>query len=484
MSLTSALSTAQSILSNTSTQTSIISKNISNASNENYARRSANVVSNGWGADIVSISRATDSVLFRENLANMAAASGQNALVEGIDRIRNLLGGNDYDRSPSALLGKFRDSLNIFAAQPGDASSAQGAIADATILADRIRGSSQELQQIRLQTDSEISLQVGNLNKLLAEFEIANNDVKKATRTGTNGSDALDERGRLVGEISKIIGVTMVTREGNDVALYTANGTALFETVPRAVTFTPKTAFDASTVGNDILIDGVPLGVGAGGSTTADGSLAALLQVRDDVAPAFQAQLDEIARGLVTAFSESDSTGVGPDLPGLFTWGGGTVPANGTIEPGIALTLAVNPAFTGSAVNARLLRDGGANGANYVVNTAGGAGFSSLLDDYLTALEQPMDFDPAAGIGDRTGIMAYAADSAGWLETLRQQADRAAEAKNASYYRSTQALSNSTGVNLDEEMARLIELEQSYKASSKLIATVDEMIDTLLAAFR
>ena len=40
------------------------------------------------------------------------------------------------------------------------------------------------------------------------------------------------------------------------------------------------------------------------------------------------------------------------------------------------------------------------------------------------------------------------------------------------------------GIVLDEEMALMLELEQSYKASSKLVSTVDEMIQALLAAVK
>lgn len=484
MSLTSALNTAQSLLSNTSTQTSVISKNISNASNANYARRSAEVTSNGWGAEIVRLSRATDDVLFRATLMDTASASGQNTLLKGLDQIRGLLGGNEYERSSSALLGRFQDALQIFASQPGNSSAAQATVADAAVAADAIRSSSQALQKMRGEADAEISRQVGELNNLLGNLRVVNDEIRQATKAGAEVPDALDERGRLLGEISKIIGFTTVTRSDNDIALYTTNGTVLFETVPRAVTFAATSSFDASVTGNAVLIDGVPLSAGNGGATSARGSLAGLLQMRDRVAPEFQSQLDETARALVTIFAESDSTGVGPDLPGLFTWDGGSVPASGTIEPGMALSLRINPAFAGSATNARLLRDGGANGPGYVVNTANASGFSELLDGYLVAMGSPMDFDAAAGIDTRTDLMSFTADSAGWLETLRQEADGAAEAKNAAYYRSTEALSNSSGVNLDEEMAKLIELEQSFKASSKLIATVDEMLDTILAAFR
>ena len=87
--------------------------------------------------------------------------------------------------------------------------------------------------------------------------------------------------------------------------LTTASGATLFETSPRSVTFQPKPGYDATTVGNSVYIDGVPLKAGTGGDTDAGGKIAAMLQIRDGVAPAIQAQLDEVARGLLMAFAET-----------------------------------------------------------------------------------------------------------------------------------------------------------------------------------
>ena len=50
--------------------------------------------------------------------------------------------------------------------------------------------------------------------------------------------------------------------------------------------------------------------------------------------------------------------------------------------------------------------------------------------------------------------------------------------------RTSEALSNVTGVNIDEEMSLLLDLEHSYQASAKLVQTVDNMLAALLAAVR
>ena len=44
----------------------------------------------------------------------------------------------------------------------------------------------------------------------------------------------------------------------------------------------------------------------------------------------------------------------------------------------------------------------------------------------------------------------------------------------------TTALSNATGVNLDNEMSKMLDLENSYSATAKLISTIDSMFGTLV----
>lgn len=63
-----------------------------------------------------------------------------------------------------------------------------------------------------------------------------------------------------------------------------------------------------------------------------------------------------------------------------------------------------------------------------------------------------------------------------------QGAVTAANNTALAHERATSALANEVGVNIDEEAARLIQYQQSYQASAKLLTTAQSMIDTLLAA--
>jgi len=487
MSLTSAIRTAQSALSNNSTQTSVISRNISNASNPDYNRRSAILATTTFGATVVTTERAQNQTLLRQGLQGMSASTGQQTLLSGLERLKSIFGGNDYETSPASMMATFRDTLSTFAVKPSEATLAESAIADANQLATGLRSASKAVQATRLDADRQIALDVNKLNSLLADFKKANDAVVGGTRSGRDVNQQMDERERILKQIVEIVPVSINGRESNDLALYTAGGLTLFETIPRTVTFTATPGFDANVNGNQVFIDGQPLEPGQGAATSGQGSLQAHLQVRDQFAPKLQSQLDEMARGLIAAFAETDqsATPTLPDMPGLFTWSGGTVPAAGTLVPGLASSIIVNPALvTASGGNPMLLRDGGINGAAYSANPAGNASFSAQLDSYVQAFDSDMTFDGAAGLGTSASLSGYAADSLGWLEQSRSDAAASSETKDAFVYRTMEAYSNLTGVSLDEEMSLLLELEQSYKASARIISAVDEMLQALLAAAR
>lgn len=487
MSLTTAINTAQTSLSNTSTQTNIVSRNIANAANPDYNRRNAALSTNLYGAQVVAIQRAQDQALFQQSIKSTSLAVGQQSLLTGLESLKGIFGGNDYETSPATLMGTLRDTLSTFAAQPGENTLAQSAIADAQILAAGLRDGSAAIQRIRLDADQEIRREVDKLNELLSRFETANNNVYQGTQASRDVSAHLDDRDSLLKQITEIIGVTPITRNGNDMALYTSDGTTLFETVARPVSFDSSTGFSASIQGNSIYVDGVPLAAGQGSTSTAKGSLQGLLQIRDDIAPTLQTQLDEIARVLVVTFAEKDQSTVPtlPDQPGLFTWTGGTVPAGSTLVAGISASITVNPALVPSlGGDPKLLRDGGINGAAYNANPTGAASFSAQLDAFVVALDTPVGFDPVTGLSPSTSVLDFAADSIGWLELNRSEADAAAQTREAFRFRAVEAYSNDTGVSIDEEMSMLLELEQSYKASARLISAVDEMLQALMAVVR
>jgi flagellar hook-associated protein 1 FlgK len=346
-------------------------------------------------------------------------------------------------------------------------------------LASTLNQATTTVQSTRALADSDMGASVQRINDLLAKIDTLNTTIVHGTVTGADVTDSMDSRDGLISQLSEEIGISVVARDNNDVAIYTDGGVALFETHPREVSFQTTNVFNASTVGNAVYVDGVAVVGGSSSMPSTSGRLAGLATLRDEACVTYQSQLDEVARGLIEAFAESDPSGTGPDVPGLFTWPTGTIPATATIETGLAGVITVNPAIDPTAGgNLDHIRDG----ITYDYNTGNEAGFAERLNTLVTKLGEARVFDPDSGADPTNTLADYATSSASWLEFNRQQVDTSSTYQSTMLQRASEALSNTTGVNLDDELSKQLEIERTYSASAKLITAVDQMLQDLLNA--
>ena len=88
MSLTTALNNAQAIFNNTGAQSSVVSNNISNASNADYSRRQAMLTTDMSGAQVVKIARATEPALQKSYLSSSSADAAQQLLLNAYNSLQ------------------------------------------------------------------------------------------------------------------------------------------------------------------------------------------------------------------------------------------------------------------------------------------------------------------------------------------------------------------------------------------------------------
>jgi flagellar hook-associated protein 1 FlgK len=329
---------------------------------------------------------------------------------------------------------------------------------------------------------------VNTINGLLAQFQNLDATVASGSVLPDEKAAALDQRDAILKQLAAEIGIRTTTRPDGGMAIYTDSGVTLYDKVARNLTFAPTSTMAPGTQGNAVYADGVPIAGAASPMPSKSGRLAALANLRDNIAPTYQSQIDEVARGLVTVFAEKDQSATPglPDATGLFSYSGSpTVPAAGTLVPGLAGTIKLNSAFdAASGGNPFLLRDGGANGAAYVYNTGNLSGFQDRLSGLIAAMGQAQNFSTATKLPTSGSLANLAAASAGWVEAGRSDADKASTDASAAQSRAKDALSRATGVNLDEEMSTLLSLEKSYQASAKMLTTVDQMLGDLMNVVR
>lgn len=488
MSLTRSLDVARSHLSSTAEYMQTVSRNVARAGDPSATRKIAQYVTAASGGVRLSVPvRSESELLFSKALTSLSSAARDKALVDGLEGLNDSVLDPDLGMSPAALITKLERALQFYSEGPQDIARAGDALRAAQDLATGLRTATQQTQKARQDADAGINASVNKVNSILADFEKINQDIVRGTMSGRDVTDQMDTRDQLVTALSEEFGIRTELRENNDMAIRTDGGVTLFDRTARKISFAPTSSLDASTTGSAVFADGVPISGPSSIMPITTGRIAGLLHVRDVTAPKFQAQLDEVARGLVEAFAESDQIGAGPDQTGLFTYGAGAtvppaIPPTGVRAVGIAGSISINPAVVS---NVNLIRDGGINGASYVYNgPPAAAGFNDRILGLVEAVNTNRSFSAVAGLSTSTSVATLAASSDGWLSGERQAADTDYEYTSVVYERAADSLNKVTGINVQEEYLVMLELERSYQASSKLIATIDSMFDALLAAAR
>lgn len=487
MSLTTSLSVALSGLNTASEQLAVVSRNVSNSGVDGATRKVANPETTDLGGTrIASIVRLTNASLQEKVLTTSADAGAQKVIADALTQFDPTVNDPSLDGSPSGLMAKFSAALQTYATAPQDATVANAAISAAKDLAQGLNNASLAVQNQRTLADKGIAASVSTINDLLSQFQILNDAIVRGSATRSDMTDTLDQRDQLVQKLSQEIGIRTVVDTNNNMSIFTDQGVTLFNGIPRSLTFQAIPAFGATTTGNVVYADGVAIVGGSSTMVSKTGRLAGYAAVRDDYAVTYQNQVDEVARALVEAFSETDPSGAQQPALGLFTYAGAPdVPVTGTVSRGIATTIAVSAAADPSrGGNANLLRDGGINGAAYVYNTNGSSGYSDRLQSLISNIGSPRSFDQASELAATSSLSDFASASAGWLQEQRKTATTNSGYATTLQQRASDALSKETGINIDEEMTNMLQFERAYQASARLMTTIDSMFQTLLNMYK
>jgi flagellar hook-associated protein 1 FlgK len=499
MSLSAAFTIISSSFAATAAQTAVVANNIANVDTLGYSRETANVVSKSYeGADVASVIRETNAALAEQVTTSTAQAAAQQAIANGLASLALTVsdssssssssGAVQNGGSPSAMLANLQSALTTYADDPSASSAADAVVAAAQNLTAALNSGSTAAESVRERADQDMAASVATINSLLSQFATANKAVVVGLEGGANVSSEQDQRDSLATQLSKQIGVVTTTAANGSMSIYTDSGVALFQDSPRTVSFTATPTLVDGENGAAVTVDGVAITGSNSPMPIHSGALAGYAALRDTLAPQYAAQLDQIAGGLINAFAESDQSTPPalPSLPGLFTTAGATGLPAMSATSGLAATIKVNPAVDPSqGGNVALLRDGGISdpgNAAYVYNMTGAASYSGRIEQLESAVRATQTFDPSAGLGASANLLEYANASVSWLNSENQQASTASSYHNALASETTSALSNATGVNLDAEMTKMLNLENSYASTAKLLTTVNSMYSALLNA--
>lgn len=470
MGITSAFAISRSGLAVVEKRAEVTAGNIASGDRPEYARkRVLQGADAGGGVRVTGIRREADAAVERLHRIELSRAGRQEAIASGLELYTTRLGEPGAAGSLTSRFDDLRSAFTQLANAPEQVAAQTGVLMAAEGVARALNDTADALDEARALTLERIGVSVGTLNQGMARIADLNDRIARAGPGTDREAALLDEAGALLDRLSEIADLRVVADSAGRMTVYTAGGTALVEGMNAKVL-----DFDEAT--GALTADGIDItpdrpGVRGFG----EGRLAGQLALMNEAFPRMQLQLDEAARALIVEFADADASLTG-NAAGLFVEAGNPdVPA---AFDGIAARIAVNDAVRPEAGGFLWrLRDG-------VGAAVQGAGSDATQPNlFVDMLEAAHGFDVAAGLGDTASIQQFVAGLVADQQQTRVTAQQRQETLVAGAASIEAIRSGISGVNIDDELQRLVEIEQAYAANSQVIRSLTEMLDTLLAAF-
>ncbi len=477
MSLSSAFQISRSGLNSVSKWSEVTSRNVSNANTEGYTRKTVQFSTYGTGAgqgvQVSEIRREVDTSLDRLYRTEVSKFQSSQTVYEGIDEYVKFIGQPSDERSLAYSLSRFETALVDVTNSPGNSGAQRAFLDEAMRLAGDINENASVLSELSSELDRSIQYEVADFNELLVRLQAVNDRIaEQGNQASAVAGELEDEQAVILNQMSESMDIIWRTDSTGQVDVYTSQGTPIL------------TENDASLLSFNQLTGELYAGTleitpfDPTVRSFSEGRLGGMFELRSDVIPRFQLQLDEAARTLIENFEAADGT-LAPGAAGLFvdtmTYPGSFNVAN---LNGLSSRIAVNDlAIPENGGELYRVRDGMGAVA------AGPASDTTLLQAYQGALDANNTYAAATNLPSNISLKTFMTDMVALQQTERsaKEIDSSNIAVAAESLQATRLAVQ--GVNIDDELQNLIRIEQAYAANSQVIRSVSEMVDTLLAAF-
>lgn len=526
----------------------VVSRNVANAATEGYTRKQLpleNRIIGLQGAGVITreIERTVDKNLQKEIRLGTSAEASARAREELLGRLELAFGTPGDDTSISAQLGGLGNAFRTLVSQPDSSTQQQTVLARARAFARSSNDLSTIVQNLRLDAESSIDATVGAVNRSLKQIEALNSMITQARGLGQSTADLEDDRDLALSELAKSIDIRSFERPSGEIWILTSSGRQLLDGKPATLSFNPVSAMNASMIYGSGLsgveLDGVDISTELTG-----GKLHGLLQSRDVTLSDAQKQLDELSARVAqnfalsgldlfdygsietivtgrtaaasasagaTSFTVSSAAGVTVGMNLRF----GNHPLTYEVTAVAGTTITIAPA-TGSGTGLEIDVPAGTSMVFADQPGTGSVGFSNsigvnaaveaepwrLRDGTVVAtmntlaqdntiprlivqtFERVLPFTASLGLGEAMTITSFAGAVISSQSTARATFRAELEARSSLNEQLTNRFESDSGVNLDQELALMIEIQTSYSAAAKIVQATQQMFDDLIGAMR
>jgi flagellar hook-associated protein 1 FlgK len=211
------------------------SNNIANASVVGYSRQQANLqtaagqpTSSGFlgsGVDVASVTRAHDAFLTREAATASSQAEFDSTHLELLTQLEGAFPTGDAGVGQAA--SSFFSALSDLASNPADTSARQVVLSRAGDLAQRFSGAGQQLGSLQSGVVADLRSSVDGINGITSSLAQLNNEIVGLQSQGQSPNDLLDQRDRLVQQLSGFLQVSTIASANGALSVFAAGGQRL-----------------------------------------------------------------------------------------------------------------------------------------------------------------------------------------------------------------------------------------------------------------
>ncbi len=426
--------------------------NIANANTPGYSRQLVQFAARrpdmtavgaiGRGVEVEGVRRIQDEFILNNLRSQTARGESYAAVDSALSEVESILGSIDNDHLGDALT-RFFGAWNALAQPTITDSLKENVVTSAVSLVTDLHSIDESLTALETNIESSIQLEIGNLNRLLTQVADLNRQIMSAEAGGQEANDLRDQRDLLITQVSSIAEVSTYEREDGTKDVILAGRTM----VARDSVTLFESAYEKSA-------DGYRMTIVTNGSKQAVrlslGKLEGLMTSRDVHITNVRAQLDGVARKLIE------------DVNALHT--------QGRTLSGSGLQFFTGDNMHTIGVNQELMDNSGLVAIGRT--TAPGDNELALAIANLGNVSSGIGGDDTVNDVYRSLLTELASNRSTYEFMVVNQQDVvvALESKLASI----------AGVSLDKEGAAMVRYQNSYNAAAKIVATVQEMYDTLM----
>jgi flagellar hook-associated protein 1 FlgK len=465
MGITSTLSIAAQSLRTQQLAIQTTGHNLANAATPGFSRQRVDLVSAfpsfeagvfiGQGADATGIQRVVDRFAEAELLTlngTVGYLEAQSGALSSIQEAFPVSGGIN------AALSAFFGALSDLANNPAGLTERVAVIGKADALGANLAQTRQLFTSIRQNLDEDLRSVVQRVNVLTEKIGVLNGQIAATEVAGGSANDFRDQRQVLLQELTNSTGAT--TREESDGQVTVIASGLLLVGGSRFARLNTDTL---NAVGLHAVTYETPDGLSLDAtSLLTQGKIGSILNMRDVEVQEIVDRLDQFAKTLVDEINAQHALGF--DLLGA---AGGDFFTPIAVTAGAAAVVRIDAAITGDP---RLIAGAAA------ANTAPGDNRNALA---LADL-QSSTFASLGGLTLQDHFLALVGDIGSRAEIAQSRLGF-----QQALLAQTQARRESvSGVNIDEEMIKLIQFQRAFEASSMLVRTADGLYDALLSMVR